>query len=90
MLLPVLIVLERLAADSGLIHTDDTTGRVNSMMKENETRTAKQRKGIFVTGIVAEGAHRITLYRTGRRHAGENLDSLCSRTARVCRCLVES
>jgi len=22
-----------------------------------------------VTGIVAEGAHRITLYRTGRRHA---------------------
>lgn len=78
-LLPVLIVLERLAADSGLIHTDDTTGRVISLMKENETRTAKQRKGIFVTGIVAEGAHRITLYRTGRRHAGENLDSLLAK-----------
>lgn len=80
-LLPVLRVLERLAAGSGLIHTDDTTGRVLSLMKENETRTKKQRTGIFATGFVAVGLHRITLYRTGRRHAGENLDRLLAKRA---------
>lgn len=80
-LVPVVRLLLRLAADSGLIHTDDTTGRVLSLMKENETRTKKQRTGIFATGIVAEGPHRITLYRTGRRHAGENLDLLLSKRA---------
>lgn len=80
-LLPVVRVLQRLAACSGLIHTDDTTGRVISLMKENETRTKKERTGIFATGLVAEGPHRITLYRTGRKHAGENLDRLLAKRA---------
>jgi hypothetical protein len=80
-LLPVMRVLVRIAASSGLIHTDDTTARVLSLMKANETRTKKQRTGIFATGIVAEGPHRITLYRTGRRHAGENLDRLLAKRA---------
>jgi transposase len=80
-LLPVVRILRQLAARSGLIHTDDTTARVLSLMKENETRTKKQRTGIFATGIVAEGPHRITLYRTGRRHAGENLDRLLVKRA---------
>ena len=67
--------LVRCGAQGELFHNDDTFMRILSLMKENETRDPKtERTGIFTTGIVArtEG-HRIALFFTGRKHAGENL-----------------
>lgn len=40
------------------------------------------RTGLFTTGVVAEnGPHRIALFFTGRRHAGENLEEVLRRRA---------
>jgi hypothetical protein len=78
-LLPVFKLLEEIAAQSGVIFTDDTTARVLSLAKENETRSKKERTGVFATGMVALGEQVIVLFRTGRRHAGENLDRLLSK-----------
>lgn len=40
------------------------------------------RTGLYTTGIVAEhGSHRIALFFTGRRHAGENLEAVLRRRA---------
>ncbi|MCA1563940.1 MAG: IS66 family transposase, partial [Acidobacteria bacterium] len=40
------------------------------------------RTGLYTTGVVAEcGAHRIALFFTGRRHAGENLEEVLRRRA---------
>jgi|SRR3990172_3600998 len=51
-------------------------------MKENASQAAegcdsKERTGIFTTGILAQvGEHRIALFFTGRKHAGENLQTI--------------
>lgn len=74
--LPIYLALQRLAASAGLIHTDDTGARVLSLMKQNETKTNTERRGIHTTGVVAVGRARISLFYTGWRHAGENLDRL--------------
>jgi transposase len=70
------------AAGGSLVHNDDTTMRVQSLLKEIalETGEGKKRTGIFTTGIVSQiGAHRAALFFTGRNHAGENLDALLKR-----------
>ena len=68
--------LIRQAAQGTLLHNDDTTMRILSRMKENNTGTNK-RKGVFTTGVLAEkGPHRIALYFTGNRHAGENIGDI--------------
>ena len=63
------------AAQGELFHSDDTTGKVLSLMKEGETKNG--RKGIFTTGILSKMEDRMAvLYFTGRNHAGENIDDL--------------
>jgi hypothetical protein len=68
--------LIRQAAQGDLLHNDDTTMRILSRMKENNTG-ANERKGVFTTGVLSEKGHRrIALYFTGNRHAGENIGDL--------------
>ncbi|HET7873281.1 MAG TPA: transposase, partial [Terriglobales bacterium] len=54
--------------------------KVLSLLKENQalsTEESKERTGIFTTGILAEvDGHRIALFFTGRKHAGENLETV--------------
>lgn len=80
---PVYRLLETLAANRPLIHSDDTGARILELQAENRTRAPDERTGIFTTGIVARGLDTaippIVLYASGRRHAGENLDRLLSK-----------
>jgi len=66
--------LIREAAQGKVIYNDDTFMRILTLMKENERLDPKKdRTGIFTTGIVSVGAdHRVALFFTGRKHAGEN------------------
>jgi len=84
---PVFAYLERLAAQGDLIHQDDTSVRILSLMAENLRIQAQaealglsrptERTGMFTTGLVVQvGEHTICLYDSGRDHAGENLQSL--------------
>jgi hypothetical protein len=84
---PVFAYLERLAAQGDLIHQDDTSVRILSLMAEHLKIRAQaealglsrptERTGMFTPGLVVQvGAHTICLYDSGRDHAGENLQSL--------------
>jgi transposase len=81
---PVQEALITLAAQGHLFHNDDTTMRVQSLAKETGAATeGPERTGIFTTSLLAEvGGHRIALFITGHRHAGENLDQLLARRAK--------
>lgn len=79
--------LERLAAQGDLIHQDDTSVRILSLMAENrQIRAAadamglsrpEERTGMFTTALVVKvGERTICLYYSGRNHAGENLKAL--------------
>ncbi len=81
-LMPILECLIQTAAQAWLFYHDDTRMKVLSLMEENASQAAedpdsKERTGIFTTGILAEvGEHRIALFFTGRKHAGENLQAV--------------
>lgn len=85
--LPVLDALETHAAQGQVIHNDDTGMKVLELMKQREESDAaetgkRQRRGIFTSGIVSQvGPRRIALFRTGHRHAGENLADVLARRA---------
>ncbi len=79
--------LETLAAQGELIHQDDTSVRILTLIKENEQMQAhaaaqglsrpKERTGMFTTALVIKvGEQIICLYYSGRAHAGENLAAL--------------
>jgi transposase len=79
--------LETLAAQGELMHQDDTTVRILTLMKENEQIRARaaaqglsratERTGMFTTALVVRvGERLIALYYSGRSHAGENLAAL--------------
>jgi hypothetical protein len=78
---PVGEELLRQAANAELFHNDDTTARVLDLKRtiEQEVEASNQSKqrvrtGIFTTGIIAKlGTRLISLFFTGRQHAGENL-----------------
>ena len=75
---PVLDALVTHAAQGDIIHNDDTTMKVLSFLKEQDPQS--KRKGIFTTGMVSRFQdHTIALFRTGGRHAGENLTELLAR-----------
>jgi transposase len=82
LLMPILECLIQMAAQAWLFYHDDTRMKVLSLMKENavqaaESRGSKERTGIFTTGILAQvGDFQIALFFTGRKHAGENLQSI--------------
>jgi transposase len=79
--------LEGLAAQGELIHQDDTSVRIVTLIKENQQIRAqaaaqgfsrpKERTGMFTTALVVKvGERTICLYYSGRAHAGENLAAL--------------
>jgi hypothetical protein len=76
-LLPVYTELIGQAAQGEVLHNDDTTARIIELQKlieEAREQGKKERTGIFTSGIVSvTGGHRIALFFTGRKHAGENL-----------------
>ena len=73
---PVYEELKKLASQGEVIHNDDTTGKIISQILENKNENP-DRKGIFTTGMLSlVGEHKIALFFTGRRHAGENLTEL--------------
>lgn len=82
-LFPILDEYERQAALGQILHNDDTTARILEIETQirEEQATAKNpdelRTGVFTTGIVAQGReHTIALFKSGRQHAGENLQDL--------------
>jgi transposase len=79
--------LEFLAAQGELIHQDDTSVRIVTLIKENQAIQAqaaaqglsrpKERTGMLTTALVVKvGERTICLYYSGRPHAGENLEAL--------------
>ena len=69
--------IKYIAANSKIAYHDDTTARILSMMAENK-KSQPDRKAMYTTAMVFEGEHPISLYITGRQHAGENLDDIVS------------
>lgn len=76
---PVHEELIRQAAQGRVLYNDDTAVRILSLQRE----TAAERTGVFTTGIVAEtqGHHKVTLFFSGDKHAGENLADVLARRA---------
>jgi transposase len=88
---PTYAELIRQAAQGDLLHNDDTGARILSLMSpEARAEILSQpseddlagRTGMFTSGIVSVGGgHRIALFLTGRRHAGENLATVLAQRA---------
>jgi len=79
--------LESVAAQGELVHQDDTSVRILTLITENQAIWAhaaarglsrsKERTGMFTTALVIKvGERLICLYYSGRAHAGENLAAL--------------
>ncbi len=74
---PVVNILEKKAANGELVHNDDTTVKILSIMQENKANPDKNRPGMHTSCIIAKAeGHTIALYYTGKRHAGENLEQI--------------
>jgi transposase len=77
---PVYWALCDLAAQGEVIDNDDTFARVVQIDPPEATGHRFDRTGIFTTGIVSKvGQKTISLYCTGRNHAGENITDLLTR-----------
>jgi transposase len=75
--------LEKEAAQGDLVHNDDTPNKILELIKENKTKSKKERTGTCTTGIVSIADDRkIAIFHTGRRHAGENLAALLGKRAK--------
>ena len=86
---PAFNELLRQAAQGDVVHNDDTTVKILELMNQRKARQAalaedasegsakkdpSQRNGMFTTGIVSIRAeHKIALFLSGQKHAGENL-----------------
>jgi len=74
------------AAQSKVLYNDDTTMKVLQLTRQERAATlsdeSSERTGVFTSGIVATGdGHKIALFFTGARHAGENLAKVLERRA---------
>jgi hypothetical protein len=81
---PAMDELIRQAAQDDVVHNDDTSMRVLSLDRNaaSDAEIAAERTGVFTSGIVSIGeGHRIGLYFTGRKHAGENLADVLKQRA---------
>ena len=87
---PVYRELIRSAAQSSIVHNDDTYVRVLEFMGKRRAKLLErgalpspERTGLFTTAIVAfdEAGRTIALFFTGRQHAGENLTDLLNHRA---------
>ena len=92
---PIFKCLEKLAAQGEVIFQDDTSGRVLTLIEENQIARAQaraqgkaktdERTGIQTTALIVQVGERwICLYYTGRRHAGETLDALLTKREPGC------
>jgi transposase len=81
-LTPAFDELIRQAAQGDVLHNDDTTIKILELMGQrgrpetlaNAEHGADERRGLFTSGVVAlRDGHRVALFFSGRRHAGENL-----------------
>jgi len=72
----------RQAAQGEIIHNDDTTMKVLALMnledlQEQEEVSKQSRTGIYTTGLLSvKDDKKISLFFTGNKHAGENLEEL--------------
>ena len=77
---PIFEELITLAAQSPLIHHDDTTMRILDLRRPGSPTALQmdpQRKGTFTSNLLAYVEdHPVALYFTGWQHAGENLTAL--------------
>jgi transposase len=76
--------LIRHAAAGAVLHNDDTRMPVLALRHEPQDTPSEgsDRTGLFTSGIVAtRDHHRIALFFTGRKHAGENLAAVLARRA---------
>jgi hypothetical protein len=77
--------LIREAAHGEVVHNDDTAMKVLELTAEQRAAAigndaAEERTGVFTSGIVATACgHRIALFITGAKHAGENLSDVLAR-----------
>jgi hypothetical protein len=75
----------RQAAQGQIFHNDDTTMKVLALARQPGEPTGSgcsARTGVFTSGIVSIlGGHRIALFFTGHRHAGENLAAVLQQRA---------
>lgn len=85
---PVFREMIRQAAQGRLLHNDDTTMKILALAGRREKSDAPEpstgpdRTGVYTSGIVSVVEdHRIALFFTGRRHAGENLAALLNQRA---------
>jgi hypothetical protein len=78
----VLDELIRQAAQGEVLHNDDTTVKILELMGERGRQEAlagaegdaEERRGLYTSGVVAlRDGHRVALFFSGHRHAGENL-----------------
>jgi len=82
---PIFQELITLAAQSPLIHHDDTTMRILDLRRPGSATARQmdpQRKGTFTSNLLAYVEdHPVALYFTGWQHAGENLTALLRQRA---------
>ena len=81
--------LIRQAAQGDVVHNDDTPMRILDLESEPRKEegadddAAEERTGVYTSGIVAVGqGHRIALFFTGPKHAGENLETVLAQRAK--------
>jgi transposase len=81
---PAFDELVRQAAQGDVLHNDDTTVKILELMGQRRQEAlaraaadgneASQRSGLYTSGVVAlRDGHRVALFFSGPRHAGENL-----------------
>jgi transposase len=71
----------RQAAQGELFFNDDTTMKILSLIN-TQSEGDPSRKGVFTSAILANhDGHRISLFFTGRKHAGENMADLLQKRA---------
>jgi len=87
-LVPAYTELVRQAAQGEVLHNDDTGVKILALMgpearaEVTDDAGEEGRTGLFTSGIVSvSGGHRIALFLTGRKHAGENLAAVLAQRA---------
>jgi transposase len=77
---PVYHALEQRAARAEVLYADDSPVKILSLLEDNRQLPEPERRATQTTVIVAEGEEpEVTLYASGRQHAGENLAELLGR-----------
>lgn len=95
-IIPVYKELIRQAAQGEVLHNDDTTMKILDLMGQNQdkreegAKDSSERKGLFTSGIISKiDNHKIALFFTGRKHAGENLEQVLAMRASKLNSLVQ-